>query len=356
MGEKKSLLVLAVLLELPSCGRGVVAWLLPLLLRWLLRCIFILLFPIASCQFHRWTDTPSVDRALVVFSFIRDLFRVSKIEISTDAVSSTTRKETSRTLCRCLWCDQNGIVDRSVDSIMFFSSRAFPKHALQLLLLIAAALLLFSSAEEAVATESVVDAMELRHPCPHEIAAVVSLTDETFEHTTQASSGQTTGSWLIWFYNATGDAQTEDRAFFTDAFPELEVWNAQHMVVAAVNVHGTGRQTQQRFAMESSNDLPAFLYIHQGKMYRYPRASTYSWKDLLVFGQNPGPTATPQDIPPPPSLLHAIVAKLAGNPTLLSGVMVLIMMVGAFIAAVTEHFGPAKKPLRLVPGEKTKAE
>lgn len=95
-------------------------------------------------------------------------------------------------------------------------------------------------------------------------------------------------------------------------------------------------------------------------MYRYPIASssTYTWKELLAFCQNP--TSVAQDIPPPPDFWHLIIAKLAGNPQLLTGVMVLIMMLGAFIAAAMEHFVPPQKKARPVqppPGDKTlKAE
>jgi hypothetical protein len=237
----------------------------------------------------------------------------------------------------------------------FAYSRFRFKHALQLLLVFAS-LWMSASAEEAVTTEAVEETPIVeRHPWPHEIASIVSLTDETFEHTTQASSGQTTGSWLIWFYNSTADNM--DDVSFTDAFPELDVWNEHHIVVASVNVHGTGTQTKDRFYM-GSKPLPAFLYIHHGKMFRYPSVSSHAWKELLAFCQNP--SSTPEDIPPPPDFMRLIIAKLAANPQLMTGVMVMIMMLGAFLAAVSEHFVPPKKGARPVPpapGDKTlKAE
>lgn len=246
----------------------------------------------------------------------------------------------------------------------FVHSRFRFPHALKLLMLLLAALWTFSSAEETVTTEAIVEDTPVveKHPLPHEIASIVSLTDETFEHTTQASSGQTTGSWLIWFYNSTIDHKEEDAIAFTDAFPELDVWNEHHIVVASVNVHGTGQQTKERFHM-GSKYLPAFLYIHQGKMYRYPVSSvSYTWKELLTFCQNPTPAVPAEDIPPPADVLRVIIAKLAANPQLMTGVMVLIMMLGAFVAAVSEHFfaPPPKKTARPVPptpGDKTlKAE
>ena len=35
---------------------------------------------------------------------------------------------------------------------------------------------------------------------PSSLAAVIDLTDVSFEHQTQASTGQTTGKWLVKFY------------------------------------------------------------------------------------------------------------------------------------------------------------
>jgi hypothetical protein len=104
-------------------------------------------------------------------------------------------------------------------------------------------------------------------------------------------------------------------------------------------VHNTGKQTKERFRIKH---LPSFLYIHQGKMYRYPRSPAYSWQELWVFCQNPTAT-TAEDIPAPPDLLDWIMAKLAQHPRLLSGVMVMIMVLGAFIGAVVEHFFPPQE-------------
>ena len=225
------------------------------------------------------------------------------------------------------------------------------------LLLFAAAMLLWMvlGAEEAhvATTTDTTDTLEnaavdtKRYPLPHELldsSGVVYLTDETFEHTTQASTGQTTGSWLLWFYNDTA----KEEMFFTDAFPALDVWQDIHVVVAAVNVR-KAPQTHQRFLSVKHDPLPALLYLHHGKLYRYPYASssssslTYSWSALLHFCQNPTAVTVGQDIPPPPDWLHWTIAKLAASPALLSGVMVAIMVLGALLGALLEYVVPPKK-------------
>lgn len=128
---------------------------------------------------------------------------------------------------------------------------------------------------------------------PRDLQGVITLTDETFEHQTQASTGQTTGSWLVWFYDDAND-------HVTGSFPSESEWLEDHIVVGAVNVaEGAGAKLKKRFALEK---LPVFLYFHKGKMYRYS-TSTFandglSWEAVREFCKNPDASLA-ESIQPP---------------------------------------------------------
>jgi hypothetical protein len=155
-------------------------------------------------------------------------------------------------------------------------------------------ILIVLAAESAVKCEQEMVANDSVSP-PQNLQGVVALTDETFEHQTQASTGQTTGSWLVWFYDDANDS-------VTGSFPSESEWLEDHIVVGAVNVaEGSGAKLKKRFAIEH---LPVFLFFHKGKMYRYaPSTSThyeFSWAAVRAFCQSPD-SSLAESIQPPPS-------------------------------------------------------
>lgn len=180
-------------------------------------------------------------------------------------------------------------------------------------------------------------------PQPQDIASILTLTDETFEHTTQASTGQTTGSWLVWFYNSTADATTDTATLpFRGTFPTTEEWMERHILVAKVNIATNGYKTKQRF-FRKLDPMPSFLFLHQGKMYvvpevKHPPPPHYDWDVIFKFCLAP-PQLLALPIPDPPTIIDEIIAKLAASPTLFSGVAVMIMVLGAFIGTVVEMIG-----------------
>uniref|UniRef100_A0A0A9YCS3 Thioredoxin domain-containing protein n=1 Tax=Lygus hesperus TaxID=30085 RepID=A0A0A9YCS3_LYGHE len=88
---------------------------------------------------------------------------------------------------------------------------------------------------------------------------VKELTDETFEHLTQSSSGATTGDWFVMFYsNDCIDCQRLQARWETVG-AKLKT----RLNVARVNRKTTGRVTSRRFHIVEE---PTFLLFRLGKM------------------------------------------------------------------------------------------
>lgn len=180
------------------------------------------------------------------------------------------------------------------------------------------------------------ESFDLRRAIVHQQQGVLPLTDSTFEHATQASTGQTTGSWLVWFH---GD--DSDSVDMKGNFPAESEWLEHHVVVASVNKDGSGRETANRLQVK---DIPSFLYIHKGKMYPYPTNDYYSWEDILAFCREPHIVSTARDIPAPPSLWDELRVKLtsasdSSSYILIAGAAIMVVVMAIFVAAVVGHFG-----------------
>ena len=99
------------------------------------------------------------------------------------------------------------------------------------------------------------------------------LTSETFEHLTQASSGATTGDWLVYFHAA---ASPQLKIAVDNLARELhEVHDTeQKVVVATVDCLGAGRQLcEQRFGVFDPDEILGIF--RRGKLhFKYSRADT----------------------------------------------------------------------------------
>ncbi|XP_056002765.1 thioredoxin domain-containing protein-like isoform X2 [Ostrea edulis] len=101
-----------------------------------------------------------------------------------------------------------------------------------------------------------------------------SLDDTSFEHLTQASTGATTGVWLVIFYK---DSCKEK-------LPAIEgtgVLVRQKMNVAQVNIDESP-ETAKRFNIK---DCPVTYFFRHGKMYQYisDKSDMYRVKSLVSF-------------------------------------------------------------------------
>ncbi|KAL7569939.1 hypothetical protein ACA910_008599 [Epithemia clementina (nom. ined.)] len=163
----------------------------------------------------------------------------------------------------------------------------------------------------------------------HEQSFVVRLKDENFEHETQASTGGTTGSWLVWFHGH------QDKTPIEGEVPASEFWSENHVVLATIDERKYPT-TKRRFGL---SEFPVFLFIHKGKYYRLDKDNGYNWEMIVDFVIEKYASTTPYDIPPPRtyqddlkdlfrSMYHELVGKsfpyliyfgaLAGSLTMLN--------------------------------------
>jgi hypothetical protein len=174
----------------------------------------------------------------------------------------------------------------------------------------------------------------------HQDGSVVLLTDANFEHETQASTGQTTGSWLVAFYD-------KDLMAASPAVP-AEYWSEHHIVLGAVKA-SDAPETIERFEIDH---LPAILFLHEKKVYPYPEdrlaaaAAVTKWTDLAAFCENSASTAVGQarDIPPPPTFMSRLESKLDTmglNTSMVMAAQVSVVVVGLWLTALV---GATRKP------------
>ncbi|KAK3764456.1 hypothetical protein RRG08_020364 [Elysia crispata] len=129
--------------------------------------------------------------------------------------------------------------------------------------------------------------------------AVKSLGDESFEHLTQASTGATTGDWLVGFSGPT----CRD---VTSMLDTVGVRFKGKVNVAEVNM-AESPGLVQRFQIKQ---CPHFIYFRQGKMYRYdlPTLDTASLRSFLEgFYKN----AKAENVPIPKSQFDHITEGVA---------------------------------------------
>ncbi|BES95551.1 unnamed protein product [Nesidiocoris tenuis] len=132
---------------------------------------------------------------------------------------------------------------------------------------------------------------------------VKELTDETFEHLTQASSGATTGDWFIMFYsNDCIDCQRLQARWETVG-AKLKT----RLNVARVNRKTTGRVTSRRFHIIEE---PTFLFFRLGKMYHYniPR---YDVASFVSFASDWYKNARSEKVPVPKSPFDDLTQQIA---------------------------------------------
>lgn len=91
---------------------------------------------------------------------------------------------------------------------------------------------------------------------------VRELSDDNFEHLTQASSGATTGDWFVMFYSTDCVECQRLQARWEAVGAKLRT----RLNVARVNRQTVGAVTARRFGVW---EVPTFIFFRQGYMYRY---------------------------------------------------------------------------------------
>eukprot|EP00742_Colponemidia_sp_Colp-10_P004521 GILJ01004826.1.p1 GENE.GILJ01004826.1~~GILJ01004826.1.p1 ORF type:complete len:239 (+),score=20.50 GILJ01004826.1:33-719(+) len=129
---------------------------------------------------------------------------------------------------------------------------------------------------------------------------VVDLTDETFEHLTQASTGSTTGDWLIEFYAPwCGHCQR-----LAPIYDEVGRVLKGEVNVAKVDVTSSPL-AGDRFSIKS---FPTIKFLRKGSVYDYNGPRT---KDSLIqFARDGYQQVEGQKIPVPPTMIDRLRTQL----------------------------------------------
>ena len=94
----------------------------------------------------------------------------------------------------------------------------------------------------------------------------IHLTDETFEHETQAATGATTGDWFVYFYDKNCHACTMFKAVWRFFAKKVNEDEDLYVNVAKVDIDESP-ETVRRFKLYS---FPSLVYFHKGQYYVIP--------------------------------------------------------------------------------------
>ncbi|KPU79621.1 uncharacterized protein Dana_GF17881, isoform B [Drosophila ananassae] len=126
--------------------------------------------------------------------------------------------------------------------------------------------------------------------------AVKELSDDNFEHLTQASTGATTGDWFVFFYSAECTVCQRLYAVWESVGGTLK----RKMNIARMNSGGSGISTAKRLG---ALETPAFIFLRQGKMYHY-MTKEYSPEAFILFAEKGYSSKShPQKVPELPSVV-----------------------------------------------------
>ncbi|XP_043250046.1 thioredoxin domain-containing protein [Colletes gigas] len=132
---------------------------------------------------------------------------------------------------------------------------------------------------------------------------VKELTDDTFEHLTQASSGATTGDWFVMFYSTDCVECVRMIARWEAVGAKLK----QKVNVASINKYTTGASTARRFNVY---EAPEFIFFRHGKMYRY-QIPRYDINAFVWFAKDWYKNARAETVPVPQSPFDDLVQMIA---------------------------------------------
>ena len=180
-------------------------------------------------------------------------------------------------------------------------------------------------------------------------AEVVPLNDATFEHQTQASTGMTTGSWLV-FFKAKRCPHCNKLMPHYEKLSQDEDILERGILLSTLDV-ADSPHTTNRFMIRG---FPTLIFLHKKQLYHFDGKRDYeSLKEFLLGGFEQSQT---QAIPPIPStveyyvkLSQAIVLELKDAALGKSGMAgyAIIVLVAALMSIfgfiIAMFFMPAKK-------------
>ncbi|CAB9502513.1 expressed unknown protein [Seminavis robusta] len=176
---------------------------------------------------------------------------------------------------------------------------------------------------------------------------IAVLTDANFEHDTQATTGSTTGRWLVLFHNGN---DSELRKMLTSPSAdsggeeEEEVPTGSSMVqtlleegvVVGIMDYTSNPSTVQRLSVPGA---PHAVVLSKGKLYR-----TNSMEDIQYFAISEYEIATAEEIPPIPSALETLLADPNGKMAVMGVVASLILLVLVVVFRGMTTSAPAAAP------------
>lgn len=170
---------------------------------------------------------------------------------------------------------------------------------------------------------------------------VKELDDSTFEHLTQASTGATTGDWLIQFY----DNKCVDCNRLTATWESVGAKLKTRMNVARVNKGMKGTQTAKRFKVEN---VPEFILLRQGKVYRY-NLKKYDIDTFVGFATDWYRQISAERVPVPKSafdaVLETVVERLKDIKLIKDNPIILVGLASfGFLFILILLFSRSKKP------------
>jgi len=130
------------------------------------------------------------------------------------------------------------------------------------------------------------------------------LNDESFEHLTQASTGATTGDWLVMFHGLSCEGCKRLESRLQGVAAKLRT----RVLVAKVSSQTDGRETAKRLGVNPA--LMQILFFRQGQMYSYHMRSMdlTSLSAFAIGLYKEAPSRAVPSMPPGPMMLILQVA------------------------------------------------
>jgi len=167
------------------------------------------------------------------------------------------------------------------------------------------------------------------------------LSDDDFEHLTQAGTGATTGDWFVMFYRPTCSHLS---AVWESAAARLK----QRINVAKVDL-SSNPQLQARFG-NLGNRCPALIYFRLGSMYHY-NLKDFDYKSLVSFAEGWFKNVKAEKVPVEPSpfdnfadmvaaQLKGLLSTPMGRLTFIASCVGLLLLIGFLIFCLVDTSKP----------------